>query len=185
MKESTTENIKGGFYLFHNIGLLFSLFLLVVFGFLIFSNFTSISFNWQDLLIFAIVGLIVYLIVRAVGGSLDKKFNISVQEFIIGKRQILFIDKGILRTFGLLLLTLLPFLLYLFAIALFAAIDFAFYGLWIVSNLPRIPVAILLGLAIVAIGTSIAILIGFYYLFFPPKRKTFGINVANNEQKKL
>ncbi len=165
--------------------LLFSLFLTVIFGFLILSNFTSISFNYQDLLLYVVVALIIYLVVRAVGGALDKKFNNSVQNFLEGKKKELFDDKGLLRTFGLLLITLLPFLFYLLALALFAAIDFAVYGLWLVSNLPRIPIAILVGLAVVVIGTGMAILIGFYYLFFPPKRKTLGITVVKNEQKKL
>lgn len=167
------------------IALLFSLFLTIVFGFLILSNFASISFNYQDLLLYTVVALIVYLIIKAVGGSLDKKFNNSVQNFLDGKKKELFDDKGLLRTFGLLLITLLPFLFYLLALALFAAIDFALYGLILISNLERVPIGILIGLAVVAIGTGIAILIGFYYLFFPPKRKTLGITIAENEQKKL
>ncbi|MFA4880717.1 MAG: M48 family metalloprotease [Candidatus Doudnabacteria bacterium] len=167
------------------IALLFSLFLTIVFGFLILSNFTSISFNYQDLLLYIVVALIIYLIVRAVGGSLDKKFNNSVQNFLDGKKKELFDDKGLLRTFGLLLITLLPFLFYLLVLALFAAIDFALYGLMLISNLERVPIGILIGLAVVAIGTGIAILIGFYYLFFPPKRKTSGITIIENEQKEL
>jgi len=70
-------------------------------------------------------------------------------------------------------------------LALFAAIDFTFYGFLLISNLERVPIAILVGLAVVAIGTGIAIIIGFYYLFFPPKRKTIGIIIPDNEQKKL
>lgn len=167
------------------ISLLFSLLLTTLFGFLILSNFTSISFNYQDLLLYTGVAFIVYLILRAVGGQLDKKFNNSVQSFLDGKKKELFDDKGLLRTFGLLLITLLPFLFYLLALALFAAIDFALYGLMLISNLDRVPIAILIGLAVVAIGTGIAILVGFYYLFFPPKRKTLGIIIPENEQKKL
>jgi len=165
--------------------LLFSLILTVIFGFLILTNFLSISFSYQDLLLYAVVALIVYLIVRAVGGSLDKKFNISVQNFLEGKKKELFDDKGLLRTFGFLLVTLLPFLFYLLALALFAAIDFALYGLMLISNLERVPVGILIGLVVVAIGTGIAILVGFYYLFFPPKRKTLGITIEENEQRKI
>lgn len=167
------------------IALLFSLLLTIFFGFLILSNFIFLSFNYQDLLLYAGVALIVCLIVRAVGGSLDKRFNNSVQGFLDGKKKELFDDRGLLRTFGLLLITLLPFLFYFLAVVLFAAIDFAFYGLMLISNLDLVPVAILIGFAIVAIGTGIAILVGFYYLFFPPKRKTLGIDIAENEQKKL
>lgn len=167
------------------IALLFSLLLLLIFGFLIFENFFYLSFNWQDLLIFAIVALIIYLIIRWVGGSLDKRFNKSVKDFLDGKKKELFDDRGLLRVFGLLLIILLPFLIYLFALAFFAAIDFATYGLLAISYSPYIPIALLIGLAIVVLGTGLAILIGFFRLLFPPRRKTLGIEIAKNEQKKL
>lgn len=76
-------------------------------------------------------------------------------------------------------------MLYLFAVALFAAIDFGFYGFMAVSYLPRVPVALLIGLGIVVFGTGMAILIGIYYLFFPPKRKTLGVILDKNEEKIL
>lgn len=170
------------------IAILFSLLLTIFFGVLLFVSLATppyLLLGYQDLLIYAVVALIVYFIVKAVGGSLDKKFNNLVQLFLEGKKKELFDDKGLLRTFGFLLITLLPFLFYLLALALGAAIDFAYYGLMLVSNLDRVPVAILIGLAIVAIGTGIAILIGFYYLFFPPKRKTLGIVIPENDQRKL
>ena len=184
-EKAITSDEKGGFYFFHVLGLLFCFGVLLIFGFLILSNFTSIAFSWEDLLIFAIVGLIIYFLIFWIGSSLNKKFDSSVQNFLDGKKISLFSDKGLLKTFGFLLITLLPFLFYLLALALFAAIDFALYGLWAVSNLPRVPVGVLIGLAIVALGTGLAILIGFYYLFFPPKRKTLGITIGENEQKKL
>lgn len=166
-------------------GLLFSLFLLLIFGYLIIENFVYIAFGWQDLLMFTIVALIVYFIIRRVGESLDKKFNNSVKNFLDGKEKELFDDKGLLRTFGLLLITLLPFLIYLFALAFFAAIDFALYGLLAISYSPYVPLVLLIGLAVVVIGTGFAILIGFYRLFFPPRRKTLGIEIGRDEQKKL
>jgi len=176
---------KGGFYLFHVIGLLFCLALLLIFGFLILSNFTSIAFSWEDGLVFVGVGLIIYLVIRWVGGSLNKKFDISVQSFLDGKKMRLFSDKGLLKTFGFLLIVLLPFLLYLLALALFAAIDFGLYGLIAISYAPRIPIALPIGLGIVVLGTGIAILIGIYYLFFPPRRKTLGIEIKKDEERKL
>ena len=180
-----TNGEKNGFYLFHFLGLLFCFGLLLIFGYLILGNFLAVAFYWEDLLFFAIVGLIIYLLVRWIGSSLNKKFDTSVQDFLDGNKVSLFSDKGLLKTFGFLLIILLPFLFYLLALALFAAIDFGMYGLWAVSYLPRVPIALLIGLAVVAFGTGIAILIGFYYLFFPPKRKTLGITILENEEKKL
>jgi Zn-dependent protease with chaperone function len=167
------------------IALLFALLLLVLFGWGIIENFFAVAFGYQDLLLYAGVALVVYLIIRAVGGSLNKKFNQSVKDFLDGKKKVLFDDKGLLRTFGFLLFLLLPLLLYLLAVALFAAIDFGLYGLLAISNIPRIPIAVPIGLGIVVIGTGISVLIGIYYLFFPPKRKTLGIEIKKGEEKKL
>jgi len=167
------------------LALLFALLLLVLFGWGIVGNFFALAFHYQDLLLFVGVALVVYLIIRVVGGSLDKKFNKSVQSFLSGEKEKLFDDKKLLRTFGLLLVVLLPFLLYLFAIALFAAIDFGIYGLYAISYLPRIPIAIPIGLGVVVLGTGVAILIGIFYLFFPPRNKTLGIEIKKNEEKEL
>jgi len=167
------------------IALLIALLILAIFGYSIIFNFIEIAFHWSDLLIYVIAAAVIYVIIRIVGGSLNKKFEKSVNYFLEGKTKELFNNKGLLRVYGLLLITLLPFLFYLFAVALFAAIDFGLYGAWGVFQLPRIPIAVPVGLAIVVIGTGLSVLIGIYYLFFPPKRKPFGIALKENEEKKL
>jgi len=162
-----------------------ALLLLILFGFEIAFNFLAIAFNYQDLLLYAGVGLVIYLMIRGVGSSLNKKFDKSINDFLSGRKNELFDDKKLLRTFGFLLIVLLPFLLYLLALALFAAIDFGLYGLIGVLYLPRIPIAILIGLGVVVIGTAIAVLIGIYHLFFPPRRKILGLEINKNEERKL
>lgn len=152
---------------------------------LVFINFFALAFNWEDFLIYLVVAVVIYFIFRLIGGSLNNKFNKSVNEFLEGKKQDLFSDKGLLRTFGFLLITLLPFLFYMLLFALYAAIVFSLYVFVAVSNLPRVPVALLIGLAIVALGSAYATIVGFYYFFFPPRRKTLGIEVSKNEQAKL
>jgi len=49
----------------------------------------------------------------------------------------------------------------------------------------QIHIGITIGLVIVLIGTGIAILIGFYFMFFPPRRKTPGIIMNEREQQCL
>jgi Zn-dependent protease with chaperone function len=172
-------------YFLQIIGLFFALLLLIVFLPLILSHFVIIAFNWLDLLIYGVVAFIIYLIIRGVGNSLDKKFNKSIQDFLDGKKEKILDDKGLLRTFAFLLIILLPFLLFLFALALFAAIDVGLYGFILISNLGIIDIRIPIALGVIIIGTAIAILIGLYYLFFPPKRKTLGITISHDEQEKL
>jgi len=168
------------------IALLIALLILVIFGYdIIFSNFANFAFHWSDLLYYAIAAAVIYIIVRLVGGSLNKTFEKSVNYFLQGKSDELIVKKSLLRVYGLLLITLFPFLLYLFAVGLFAAIDFGLYGVIGIFQLPRIPIAVPIGLGIVVLGTGLAVLIGIYYLFFPPKRKPFGIALNENEEKKL
>lgn len=145
----------------------------------------SVSFYWGDFLVYLIIASVVYLIIRAVGSSLDNKFDTSVGEFLAGSKKELFANKALLRTFGFLLITLLPFLIYLLLFALYSAVTFAVYGLLTISKLPRVPIGILVGLAVVALGTGIAIFVGLYYLFFPAKRKTLGVAVPRSEQARL
>lgn len=168
------------------IALLIALLILAIFGYgIIFVNFIDFAFHWSDLLMYTIAAAVVYVLVRLVGGSLNKKFEKSVNYFLQGKSDELIVKKDLLRVYGLLLITLFPFLLYLFAVGLFAAIGFGLYGVIGIFQLPRIPIAVPIGLGVVVIGTGLAVLIGIFYLFFPPKRKPFGIVLDKSEEKKL
>jgi len=170
----------------NNLGLVFVLLLLASgLWWLIVENFGSLSFNWEDLLVYLGIALVVYGIVRAIGSSLNKKFNKSVQAFLDNTKTTLFDDKGLLQIFGFLLIVLLPFLLYLLALAVYSAVTLAVYGLIGLSYLSRVPVILLIGIAIIGIGTVIGILIGLYRLFFPPRRSTLGIEVKTYEQNRL
>jgi Zn-dependent protease with chaperone function len=94
--------------------------------------------------------------------------------------------RSLLRTFGLLLITLLPFLVFLLLFSVFAAGAFGLYGFLAVSLLPRVPVAILLvGLAVVLLGTAGAFFIGIYRLLFPPRPDVFGIDLRPEDQPEI
>lgn len=168
------------------IALLIALLILVFFGHdIIFLNFANISFHWSDFLYYTIAAGVIYVILMLVGRSLNDNFDNCVNNFLQGKSDELIVERGLLRVYGLLLFTLLPFLLYLFALGLFAAVVFGYYGVIGLLYLPRIPVAIPFGLAIVVFGTGISVLIGIYYLLFPPKIKPFGLALNQKEEKRL
>jgi Zn-dependent protease with chaperone function len=168
------------------VGLVICLVILAWAGWtIIVQGFGSLAFNWQDLLFYLGAALIVYLIVRAVGGALDNKFNASVKAFLDGEQASPLEDRGLLRTFGFLLIVLLPFLLYLLALAFYSATTFAFYGLWLISIIERVPVAVVVGLIIVVIGTAIGVILGLYYLLHPPRRKTLGIEIGKDKERRL
>ena len=168
-----------------SLGLLFSLALLAFGIWFIITDFTSFAFHWSELLLFIVIALIVYGIVWAVGTSLDKQFSNSVKSFIAGTKTELFDDKGLIRVFGFLLIVLLPLLIYFWLLAAYLAVAIALYSVLGISYLPRVPIILYIALAIIVIGTIVAVILGLFRLFFPAKEKTLGIEVKANKQPKL
>ena len=165
-----------------SVALLFSLALLAIATpALLFFNLVGLSFHWSDLLAYLVVAAVLYGIVATVGWSLNKKFNAAVEMFLRGESSDLTPRKSLLRTFGLLLVVLLPYLVFLLLFSVFVAGAFGVYGFWAVSQLGRVPIAILLGLAVVVLGTVAAFFVGMFRLFFPPKPQTFGIDLLPSE----
>ena len=167
-----------GGYELRVLGLLFSLIVLAVFVPVLLLAIGIHDFSWKAVLLFLVPAAIIYLIVRAVGISLDRQFNSCVKDFIDGKAAELVCGKGLKRIFGLLLITLLPFLVYLELYALVLAISFTVHGLWLLSVIERVPIAVILGLILVALISAYAILLGFFYLLFPPTPKSRGIAIG-------
>jgi Zn-dependent protease with chaperone function len=165
------------------LALLFCLILLLVASpSLLFVNLFHLSFHWSDALFYLVVAAVIYGLIAAVASSLNKQFSAAVAEFMSGTSPDLAPRRGLLRTFGLLLFILLPYLCFLLLFSVFIAITFGLYGFWAVTLLPRVPIAILIGLAIVVLGTAPAFFIGMYRLFFPPRPQTFGVQIPLEEQ---
>lgn len=148
-------------------------------------NILPFAFNYQDFLFYAAMALISYLIIRWVGGSLNKKFNSIVDSFVRGNSLELKIDKGLFNTYGFLLISLLPFLIFLLLLSLFAAVSFSLYGLVIISEAPRIPIAVLLAFLVIPLGTLLGMIIGIYRLISPKTSEPLGIEAKRNENSKL
>jgi len=167
------------------ISLGFSLILLLLSSYLLLFRYLTLSFEWLDFILCILGTFTTYLLVRKVGVSLDHQFNRIIGAFLEGKTEQLTPDKGLIRTFGLLLLTLLPFLVFLLGLALYSAVLFSIEGFTLVLKLPRVPVALLLGLAVVLFGSGIAVLFGLYRFFVPPKNKTLGIQLKQTDHPAL
>lgn len=54
---------------------------------ILFGSIFSISFNWEDWLIYLGIAIIIYLTVLVIGNSLNKQFNDLVDNFIIGEKE--------------------------------------------------------------------------------------------------
>lgn len=168
------------------LALLFSLVLVsIAIPALLLLNLFTLNFHWRSVVFYAAIAALVYGILAAVGWSLNRKFSAETEAFVRGDAATLMPRRSLLRTFGLLLLTLLPYLVFLLLFSVFVAGAFGIYGFWAVSQLPRIPVAILIGLAVVVLGSGAAFFIGMYRLLFPPKPHTFGIELGPDDQPEI
>lgn len=146
-------------------------------------NLLHLAFNYEDLLFYLAIAGFVSVVVLIISTSLNKKFNLEIEKFIKGSSDQLIINKKLLGVYGKAIILMLPLLIYLLLLALFAAVSFSLYGFIIISNAERVPVALIFGLAVVALGTAYSVLIGLHKLFFPPKLASFGINL--DEKKDL
>jgi Zn-dependent protease with chaperone function len=168
------------------LALLFALALLLLsIPMLLLTNMIGLGFHWTDIVLYLVIGGVLYLILAIVGWSLNRKFSAAVDGFVRGEVSDLIPSRSLLRTFGLLLVVLLPYLLFLLLLSVYLAAAFGLYGFWAVAQLPRVPVAILVGLAVVVLGTAIGFFIGLYRLVFPPKTETFGEDLLPDQQSEL
>lgn len=168
------------------IGLLIAGLLLLggIFRLVVYS-FPTLTFSFVSLGIYLGIGLVAYAIVWLVGTSLDKAFNNSVEEFLRGKKTVLFDDKPLLNVFGAVIITFWPFLVYLLLFAFFATVIFLMIAFYFVINLPRIPIALLILIPLIGLLTAFAILTGFFRLLFPKRGQSPGIEIKKNEQPRL
>ncbi len=151
---------------------------------ILFANIFGLSFNWNDWLIYLAVAVVAYLVILIIGNSLNKQFSGLIDNFIIGQKEKL-IDRGPFSVFGFLLFVLLPYLVYLMLFSFYSAVTLGVYGFWLMSGASRIPVVIPIALIVIVFGTGIAVLVGFFYLLFPPKKKPFGIELKKSDEPKL
>ncbi len=84
--------------------------------------------------------------------------------------------------YGLHLTVLYPYLYALLAYSIILVWDFALVSFWVVSNLGRIPIILIIVLVIVVIGSFWAILKGF---FGSKKRNVFGIQLKREAQPQI
>lgn len=159
--------------------------LLVLIPLIIFTSVFHFGFHWSFALFYLIPAAIVYGLISAVGHSLNKRFNAAIEQFLSGASADLVPRPGLLRVFGLLLFVLLPYLIFSLLLSVLFAITFGLYGFWAVNLLPAAPVALLLGLAFVVLGTAAAFFVGLYRLFFPPRVRMLGVEVSPQEQPEI
>lgn len=140
-------------------------------------------FNFGNLLWFTIIIAVLYFIARKWGDSLNARFGKDVDEFVHDKSEKLVVQKTLLRSYGFLLLLMLPFLLALFVYAAFVTVMFGVLGIYVGAFVPFIGYWLALGL--VLLFTGLALIVGFFRLFFPGKPKTLGIWLSEKENLKL
>ncbi|MFC1652115.1 M48 family metalloprotease [Planctomycetota bacterium] len=148
-------------------------------------GFLALDFHWIKVIGFSAIAALVHSILLKIGKTLDNHFSDVVKNFVNGHEQTLQPSIALQRTYSILLVTLLPFLIYLLLLALFLAISFVDYGFRPFTSPGRFQLAAAIGLGIVGIGTLVAFGIALRFLLFAPKVEIGGIDIIKNEQPKI
>jgi Zn-dependent protease with chaperone function len=124
--------------------------------------------------------LYVYIYLLIAGFMMSKNFKSKLKNLVGGKVQSEKFKGTAL--YGLHLIILFPYLYILLAFSILLVWDFALVGVLIVSNLERIPIALIIALVVVVLGSFWAILKGF---FGSKKRNILGVPLKKEEQQKI
>jgi Zn-dependent protease with chaperone function len=164
-------------------------FLLLVAGLagLLFFGYIPLAFAWHQWLVFFGLGAAVYAWIWLTGRHLNRECDAAVAHFLGGTRPTLQVDPTTARTFDWLMLTLLPFLVYLLLFGLYSTLTFAVWGFDWLHELKGSFVALFLGLGLglMVAGTLVATLVGFFRLLVPRAAYAQGITVTSAEQPRL
>lgn len=139
-----------------------------------------------DIATFLGVAALVYTLVFAVGASLNARYETAIRRFVGEETAELHLSPIVQRSYGFLMVTLLPFVVYILALSLYLAIAFVLYG-WNygVAGAGRVPIAFIIGLAIVGICAFIAFFVALRHLLFPRRYSPLGRDLDREEQTEL
>lgn len=124
--------------------------------------------------------LYVYIYLLIAGFILSTNFKSKLKKLVSGK-----VQSGKFKgtaLYGLHLIVLFPYLYILLAFSILLVWDFALVGVLVISNLERIPIALIIALIVVVLGSFWAILKGF---FGSKKRNILGVPLKRGEQSKI
>jgi Zn-dependent protease with chaperone function len=138
-----------------------------------------------DLAVLLAVAAIAYGTLWAVGASLDKKYETIVAASFADASVKPAAPPRLTRAYGLLLICLLPFLFYLFVFALYCVELLITEALVLMNAVDAAPVFVLFGLGIVAFGSVKGVVLGFWRLLVPPKRREFGVALSADRDRRL
>jgi Zn-dependent protease with chaperone function len=161
-------------------------FVLVTIGclLLVFRGFLALTFDLGDLLVYLIIAGLVLLIVRFAGRSLDRQFLRTLDEFVRHSQDVLAGNRQMLRAYGVVLITLIPLLVYLEALALYAALAIA-NGIVVASGFMPISLYTLMFAVIAVLFAAIAVLSGLVELVFPSRSDAVRVRLAGTEHRQL
>jgi Zn-dependent protease with chaperone function len=166
----------------HIVGLLLSLCVLVPAGFALAFD-VLIPDAWFELS-YLLVGAMLYGVFWLVGSSLTGYYERLVEEAKSDVRR-LSIPPSVNKTYGLMLVSLLPYLLYLFVFALYAVEFVVMNGLLQMLQSDSVPLFFPIGLLIMAAGSVWGVAIGAWRLLVPPRPRPAGAMLTRNDCPRL
>jgi len=148
-------------------------------------SFPNLAFSLDDALIYGALAALSLAIIMIAGRSLNRQFTNNVTSVIERRPENPTGSIGGLACFNLLCISLLPTLIFVYFYGFYLVIEVCLLIVSFILTLPRIPLVIPIGIALLFLGTLVGMLIGLYYLCFPPTTKSFGILIHSHMEPNL
>ena len=157
------------------------LWMILGFYLLVFVGLTGLALSLGNLLAFILLAAATGLALLFAGSLLDRRLDRDLTAFIARTGPSPLRDRGLTRAYGLLVLSLLPYFLYLQGFALYVVLAVSMDVLRSVVENSQVPLILLLGPAIIVVGTVVGIAIGMIRLVVLPTVEPVGLAVTADD----
>ena len=165
------------------VGLIMGLVVLVPTGVALFFD-LLIPDAWFELSYLVVAG-IVFGVFWFVGSTLTRTYEGIVASAQSGDAGLMAIPRSLNQAYGLMLVALLPYLLYLFVFALYCVEFVVVRGIIGISSASSVPLFLPIGLFIMALGSLWGVGIGVWKLLVPPRPDPLGVRLTRNDCPQL
>lgn len=167
----------------HIVSLVIGLLVLAPVGLILFLDIFSLDAGFDPA--YLVVAAILFAIFWFVGSSLTRSYERIVESAQSSASARLEIPRSLNRAYGFMLLSLLPYLLYLFVFALYCVEFIVVWGIIGISGAGRIPLFLPIGLFIMAVGSLWGVAVGLWKLIVPPRPDPVGASLSRTDCPRL
>ncbi len=161
------------------LGMILGIYLLLV------ATLGGLVFSPGSMLVFVLIGVATGLALLGAGQLLDRRLSRDLASFLARSGPSPLRDHALTRAYALLVLSLLPFFLYLQGFALYSVVAISLDLARAVAAGGDVPLIALLIPAMIVVGTVLGVAIGLFRLFVLPAPEPIGIPLTPDQDRPL